>query len=120
VIGIQHNGNSKAYDWNTLVTEKLIQDSMPGLPLMIALESDTATFHVLNRSINGNVLHFEQQPDGKLVDLQKQPRFGRKMDFAFRVYIMDSVLQKCRLHRNSGIHGNHFTQIQWCIKNKPF
>jgi len=70
VIGIQHSGNSKAYDWNELVTEKLIQDSMPGLPLMIALENDTATFHVLNRNINGNVLHFEKQPDGKLFDLQ--------------------------------------------------
>jgi len=70
VIGIQYNGNSKAYDWNELVTEKLIQDSMPGLPLMITLENDTATFHVLNRNINGNVLQFKQQPDGKLADLQ--------------------------------------------------
>jgi len=70
VIGIQHKGNSKAYDWNELATEKLIQDSMPGLPLMITLENDTATFHVLNRNINGNVLQFKQQPDGKLADLQ--------------------------------------------------
>ena len=69
VIGIQHKGNSKAYDWNELVTEKLIQDSMPGLPLMITLENDTATFHVLNRNINGNVLHFEQS-NGKIIDLQ--------------------------------------------------
>jgi hypothetical protein len=43
---------------------------MPGLPLMITLENDTATFHVLNRNINGNVLQFKQQPDGKLADLQ--------------------------------------------------
>jgi len=69
VIGIQHKGNSKAYDWNELVTEKLIQDSMRGLPLMITLENDTATFHVLNRNINGNVLHFEQS-NGKIIDLQ--------------------------------------------------
>ena len=69
VIGIQHNGNSKAYDWNELVTEKLIQDSMPGLPLMITLENDTATFHVLSRNINGNTLHFEQS-NGKIIDLQ--------------------------------------------------
>jgi hypothetical protein len=60
VIGVLHNNSAKAYDWNKLVEDKLIQDSMPGLPLMITLEKDTASFHVFNRSINGNILSFEK------------------------------------------------------------
>lgn len=60
VIGVVHNNAAKAYDWNKLVENKLLQDSMPGLPLIITLEKDTASFHVLSRSINGSTLSFEK------------------------------------------------------------
>jgi len=58
VVGVEHGKNSKAYDWNELVQKKIIQDSIPGLKLMIVLEKDTASFHALNRSINGQSLSF--------------------------------------------------------------
>lgn len=61
VVGVAHGNEAKAYDWNELVRRQLVQDSLPGLPLLIALESDSASFHVWNRSVNGQVLHFQKQ-----------------------------------------------------------
>jgi Protein of unknown function (DUF3179) len=58
VIGVAHGATAKAYDWNDLVNTKMIQDSLPGLPVLIALEKDTASFHVWNRTVNGNSLQF--------------------------------------------------------------
>jgi len=70
VIGVEYSQHAKAYDWNQLITERLIQDSLAGTPLMITLESDTATFHVLSRRNKGQVLDFQQFPDNRLTDLQ--------------------------------------------------
>lgn len=58
VIGIAHDKTEKAYDWNELVDKKIIQDSLPGLPLVIVLAKDTASFYVWNRMLNGNSLRF--------------------------------------------------------------
>ena len=63
VIGISETGFSKAYDWNDLVKQKIIEDSLPNLPLLITIESDTATFHVWNRTINGQTLSFTKLND---------------------------------------------------------
>ncbi len=60
VIGIQHAGISKAFDWNELVKEKIIEDSVAGLPVLFVLEKDTATFHVWNRKVDSTVLQFER------------------------------------------------------------
>ncbi|QEC68646.1 DUF3179 domain-containing protein [Panacibacter ginsenosidivorans] len=73
VIGVAYNNNAKAYDWNKLVETSMIQDSMPGLPIIITLEKDTASFHVFSRSINGTVLQFEKNNDGiSLRDINTQ------------------------------------------------
>lgn len=58
VIGVAVTGYAKAYDWNDLVNKKLIEDSLPNLPIIITLEKDTATFHVWNRVVNGQKLNF--------------------------------------------------------------
>jgi len=60
VIGIAHNRVAKAYDWNKLVSAGIIQDSLPGLPIVMALEKDSASFHVWNRQVNGRELQFIQ------------------------------------------------------------
>jgi hypothetical protein len=70
VVGVDYNGNSIAYDWNLLVAERMIQDSLPGLPLLLTLENDTASFHVLNRAIGNTVLQFVKLPDNNLSDIQ--------------------------------------------------
>ncbi|NOT49784.1 MAG: DUF3179 domain-containing protein [Chitinophagaceae bacterium] len=58
VIGVEYNNISKAYDWNDLVKQRVINDSLPGLPIVIAIEPDNASFHVWNRSINGQTFRF--------------------------------------------------------------
>ena len=68
VIGVEHNGTASAYDWNILYDNRFIQDSLPGMPLMITLENDTASFHVLNRKLNDDVLQFSNLSNGNISD----------------------------------------------------
>jgi hypothetical protein len=60
VIGIAHDQSSKAYDWNELSQDQVIEDSLPDLPLIIVLEKDTVSFHVYNRHIANQTLHFDK------------------------------------------------------------
>jgi hypothetical protein len=68
VLGIQNNGNSRTYDWNALAKERILQDSMPHLPVLLLLENDTASFHAYNRTINKETLTFEKKGDA-IIDL---------------------------------------------------
>lgn len=58
VIGVVYGKHAKAYDWNALVDKRIIQDSLPGLSLMVVLENDSASFHTWNRDLNGQVMKF--------------------------------------------------------------
>ena len=71
VIGVATPGYAKAYDWNDLVKRQMIEDSLPALPILITLEKDTASFHVWNRAITGQVLHFTKNASG-LQDINTQ------------------------------------------------
>jgi len=44
VVGITVNGQSKAYDWNRLRRERVVNDVIGGQPIVLALASDTASF----------------------------------------------------------------------------
>ncbi|MBL7698098.1 MAG: DUF3179 domain-containing protein [Chitinophagaceae bacterium] len=68
VVGVEHNGNAIAYDWNMLASERIIQDSLPGAPLLVTLENDTASFHVLNRKLDNDILQFVKLPGNMLSD----------------------------------------------------
>jgi hypothetical protein len=58
VIGVHYGSDSKAYDWNELLAKKVINDSLPQLPIVIVMEQDTASYHVWNRNVNGQSLQF--------------------------------------------------------------
>jgi len=58
IIGVKNEFSSVAYDWNDLVKRRMIQDSLQALPILLAIESDTTSFHVYDRRINGSVLQF--------------------------------------------------------------
>ncbi|HLK28881.1 MAG TPA: DUF3179 domain-containing (seleno)protein [Puia sp.] len=66
VIGITHRQYAKAFDWNELVKEKIIQDSLPNAPVIIVLEKDTASFHTWNRTVNGDVLQFNKNINAEI------------------------------------------------------
>lgn len=63
VIGIEDGLYSKAYDWNQLVEQRMIQDSLSTNPIIILLENDTASFHTYSRIINNEVLSFKKTDD---------------------------------------------------------
>lgn len=68
IVGVDINHAAKAYDWNELVKNKAIQDSLPGLPVIVTLEKDTATFHVFDRRVKGKTLSFTVSSNGDMTD----------------------------------------------------
>ena len=64
VVGVRAGSHTKAYDWNDLVSHPLIHDTLGSTPLLIALGTDSTTFHVWDRTVQGQVLRFERQPTG--------------------------------------------------------
>ncbi len=49
IIGIQLNSESKAYDWNRLKDERIINDRVGGVPVVIALAEDDQSFMAFER-----------------------------------------------------------------------
>ena len=68
VVGIVYNHASKAYDWNELVKKRILQDSLPGIPVLVTLEKDSATFHVFNRNVKDKTLSFSPSLNGQMTD----------------------------------------------------
>ena len=58
IVGVKNEFSSMAYDWNDLVKKRMIQDSLRALPILLTIETDTTSFHVYDRRINGSVLQF--------------------------------------------------------------
>jgi len=44
VVGIVANGQAKAYDWNRLVAERVINDAVGNTPIVLALANDNKSF----------------------------------------------------------------------------
>lgn len=67
IVGVKNNYSSKAYDWNELVQRKIIQDSIDHLPILLAMEKDSASFHVYDRRVNDSVLSFQMADNHELL-----------------------------------------------------
>jgi len=48
VIGVNTGGRSKAYDWNHLVRDRVIPDTIGRVHLLLTIEPDNRTFHALS------------------------------------------------------------------------
>ncbi len=66
VVGIEYDGESKAYDWNTLMQQRIINDKLGNTPLVIAVSDDQQSFVVYQRpseseifSVHNDTLHSE-------------------------------------------------------------
>jgi Protein of unknown function (DUF3179) len=73
VVGVRSGGNTKAYDWDAMISHPIIEDTIGALPIVLVLASDTASFHVWSRQINGKTLSFQAATgellNGNLTDL---------------------------------------------------
>ena len=49
VVGLTVNGASRAYDWNRLRRERVVNDTLGGAPVVIALPADAASFYAYER-----------------------------------------------------------------------
>ena len=58
VVGVQIAGHAKAYDWNELLKQRVINDTFQNKAIVLVLENDNKSFHVWNRQVNEKVLHF--------------------------------------------------------------
>jgi hypothetical protein len=67
VVGIVQNGFAKVYDWNDLVKEKIINDTLHSIPVVLLLENDTMTFHAFDRTINNQALQFSWNENLKIL-----------------------------------------------------
>lgn len=79
VIGIQHKEHVKTIEWNKLNYQRLIEDSMPALPLLFTLENDNASFHAWNRNVNGETFQFERTKNAEEIkDVNTQSVWNMK------------------------------------------
>ena len=58
VVGVVINNKAKAYDWNVLQQKKFIQDSVSKTNLLLTTDSTGRSFFMLNRNVDGKILHF--------------------------------------------------------------
>jgi Protein of unknown function (DUF3179) len=58
VVGIKTNGFEKVYDWNELLKDYIIQDTIGRQPVLLVLEKDTSSFHAYSRVLQGQTLFF--------------------------------------------------------------
>lgn len=68
VVGLTHNNAAKAYDWNDLLKTKVINDSVAGFPVLLAVEDDEESFHAFDRHVNGVELRFNKGNEDQFVD----------------------------------------------------
>ncbi len=59
IVGVKSGSLEKAYDWNELLKNNFIQDTMGRFPIMILLEKDTSSYHAFSRSLRGQSLFFQ-------------------------------------------------------------
>ncbi|HMK02814.1 MAG TPA: DUF3179 domain-containing (seleno)protein [Ferruginibacter sp.] len=52
VVGLQKDGHAKAYDWNELVKQRVINDTFQNMAVVLVLENDNSSFHVWNRKVD--------------------------------------------------------------------
>ena len=58
VVGVQIASHAKAYDWNDLIKQRVINDTFENTALVLVLENDDRSFHVFNRQMNDMLLQF--------------------------------------------------------------
>ena len=60
IVGVQIGIAARAYDWNELTKNKVVNDTLSNEPILIAMENDSASFHVWRR----DTLTFSADKDG--------------------------------------------------------
>jgi hypothetical protein len=81
VIGVKAGKQSKAYDWNQLKKEKLIQDKIGSTPVLIVLSKNDKSFFAFERPTDNSI--FNLSGDTLLSDNHKYRIDGKGLDTSF-------------------------------------
>jgi hypothetical protein len=81
VIGVKAGKESKAYDWNELKKEKLIQDRIGATPILIVLSKNDKSFFAFQRPNDNSI--FSLSGDTLLYDNHKYRIDGKGIDTSF-------------------------------------
>jgi hypothetical protein len=81
VIGIKAGDQRRAYDWNKLVKERMIQDMAGTTPVLLVISSDNKSFFAFERP--GNNTFFEFRNDSLYLDGKRFRIDGRGIDTSF-------------------------------------
>lgn len=71
VIGLEIDGQPKAYDWETLQKRRMVMDTVANNPLLVLSSADGTSPFVYERTVNGTPLNFEIDGDA-LTDTKTQ------------------------------------------------
>jgi hypothetical protein len=81
VIGVKTGKESKAYDWNQLKKEKMIQDKIGSTPVLIVLSKNEKSFFAFERPNDNSI--FNLSGDTLLFDNHKYRIDGKGIDTSF-------------------------------------
>jgi len=81
VIGVKAGKERKAYDWNQLKKEKLIQDKIGATPILIVLSKNEKSFFAFERPAENSI--FNLNGDTLLLDNHKYRIDGKGIDTSF-------------------------------------
>jgi hypothetical protein len=80
VVGITVNNRSRAYDWNRLRRERVVNDELGGTPIVLVLAPDNASFVAFERpdartrfALSGNLLTTADRTYDRTYDLGGRP-----------------------------------------------
>ena len=68
VVGVALTGASKAFDWNALLKNHVVNDHVGGQPIVLTLAPDGQTFRVFSRNAGKKQLTFSPHQGGQLTD----------------------------------------------------
>jgi len=77
VVGVLAAKGAKAFDWNSLVRQRVINDAVDGEPVVLVLGPDKLSFGVFGRIVEGQPLQFGATPDGQLTDRETRTVWNR-------------------------------------------
>jgi hypothetical protein len=81
VVGVKLGGETKAYDWNRLKAERMIQDKLGETPIMLVLASDNKSFFAFMRPTEASM--FVLKDDILLLNNHHYQINGKGIDTAF-------------------------------------
>ncbi len=80
VVGVVSNDGktAKAFDWNRLVGERVINNTVGNQSIALTVASDNLSFRVWNRTVSGQTLTFLGAADGNFTDRETNTVWNRQ------------------------------------------